>query len=142
MLSWQAGERFCPLDGGAIVDDAAPADPLLGKKISGRYFIRRLIGKGGMGAVYEAEHVGLDKKVAVKFILEKYTEDRDVVTRFHREARTASRIGHDNIIDITDIGEDGGRHFIVMEYLEGRDLSQALASGGAMEPTRAPPGGT
>jgi tRNA A-37 threonylcarbamoyl transferase component Bud32 len=131
-------ERFCPLDGGAVVDAAAAEDPLIGRTIGGRYFMRRLIARGGMGAVYEAEHVGLDKRVAVKFILDKYTDDREAVHRFHREARTASRIGHGNIVDITDIGEtEEGKSFLVMEYLEGCDLGEVLAATGEMEPSRA-----
>ena len=58
-----------------------------------------------MGAVYEADHVGLDKRVAVKLMLERYGDDRDATERFHREARTARRIGHDNIVDVTDVGD-------------------------------------
>ena len=130
------GERFCPIDGGAIVDEGE-TDPLIGRKLDGRYLIKRLVGKGGMGAVYEADHVGLDKRVAVKVILDRYTEDREAVSRFHREARTASRIGHENIVDVTDIAEVDGRHFIVMEYLEGRDLATELRTAGPMNPRRA-----
>ena len=133
---YAAGERFCPIDGGAIVDEAE-TDPLVGRKLDGRYLIRKLIGKGGMGAVYEADHVGLDKQVAIKVILDRYTEDGEAVSRFHREARTASRIGHENIVDVTDIAEVDGRHFIVMEYLRGRDLAGELRRSGPMEPRRA-----
>ncbi len=134
------GERFCPVDGGAIVeeDEAAP-DPLIGQTIGGRYLVRRKVGQGGMGVVYEADHIALDKRVAVKFLLDKFTTDREVLARFHREARTASRIGHENIIDITDIGETDSDHrsFIVMEYLEGRDLGAELQESGALTPRRA-----
>jgi serine/threonine-protein kinase len=130
------GERFCPIDGGAIVDEGV-SDPLIGRKLDGRYLVKRLIGKGGMGAVYEADHVGLDKRVAVKVILDRYTEDREAVSRFHREARSASRIGHDNIVAVTDIAEVDGRHFIVMEYLHGHDLAAELRESGPMPPRRA-----
>jgi serine/threonine-protein kinase len=124
---YESGERFCPLDGGPIVEADEKTDPLIGLTIADRYLIRRMIGKGGMGAVYEAHHIKLDKRVAVKFILDKYTEQRDVLARFNQEARTASRIGHDNIIDITDIGITAdGRHYIVMEFLEGEDLASSL----------------
>jgi serine/threonine-protein kinase len=136
--SYQTGERFCPLDGGAVVDEAGAGDPLVGKTIGGRYFIVRQLARGGMGAVYEAEHVGLDKRVAVKFILDRFGDDREALHRFHREARTASRIGHENIIDITDIGEtEDGKPFLAMEYLEGSDLGQVLTATGRMEPSRA-----
>ena len=136
--SYGTGERFCPLDGGAVVDESGAGDPLVGKTIGGRYFIVRQLARGGMGAVYEAEHVGLDKRVAVKFILDRFGDDREALHRFHREARTASRIGHENIIDITDIGEtEDGKPFLVMEYLEGSDLDHVLRATGRMEPSRA-----
>ena len=135
---YRGGERFCPLDGGAVIDAAGAGDPLVGKTIGGRYFIKRQLARGGMGVVYEAEHVGLDKRVAVKFILDRFGDDREALHRFHREARTASRIGHQNIIDITDIGEtEDGKSFLVMEYLEGSDLGQVLVATGRMEPSRA-----
>ena len=136
--TYASGERFCPLDGGAVVAAAGADDPLVGKTIGGRYFIRRQLARGGMGAVYEAEHVGLDKRVAVKFILDRFGDDREALHRFHREARTASRIGHANIIDITDIGEtEDQKPFLVMEYLEGSDRDQVLRATGRMEPSRA-----
>ncbi|HEU5058777.1 MAG TPA: serine/threonine-protein kinase [Kofleriaceae bacterium] len=136
--AYASGERFCPLDGGPVVAAAGADDPLIGRTIGGRYFIRRQLARGGMGAVYEAEHVGLDKRVAVKFILDRFGDDREALHRFHREARTASRIGHENIIDITDIGEtEDERPFLVMEYLEGSDLDQVLRATGRMEPSRA-----
>jgi len=134
------GERFCPIDGGAIVEeDESEHDPLIGQTLSGRYLIRQRVGQGGMGVVYEADHIALDKRVAVKFLLDKFTTDREVLARFHREARTASRIGHENIIDITDIGETDSDHrsYIVMEYLEGRDLGAELQECGSLAPRRA-----
>jgi serine/threonine-protein kinase len=128
--SYSAEERFCPLDGGAIVDEGNADHPLVGRTLGGRYLIRRRIGKGGMGEVFEADHIGLDKRVALKFLLDKFNTDREVLTRFHREARTASRIGHVNIVDITDIGEtDDGKAYIVMELLSGQDLGHALRRG-------------
>lgn len=130
--------RFCPVDGGAIVERDESQDPLIGRTLAGRYLIRGRLGQGGMGVVYKADHIGLDKPVAIKFLLDKYTEDREVLTRFHREARTSSRIGHENIIDITDIGEtEDGRNYIVMEYLEGADLAEVLESSGPMPAARA-----
>ena len=135
------GERFCPRDGCAIVEstDDDAQDPLIGRTIADRYLIRGRIGQGGMGVVYEGDHIALDKRVAIKFILDKFTTDQEVVARFHREARTASRIGHENIIDITDIGQIEGedRSFIVMEYLEGIDLAELLRGQRALPPRRA-----
>jgi serine/threonine-protein kinase len=136
--SYGTDERFCPNDGAAIVDEAAADHPLVGRTLGGRYLIRRRIGKGGMGEVFEADHIGLDKRVAIKFLLEKLNTDREVLTRFHREARTASKIGHENIVDITDIGEtEQGEAYIVMELLTGQDLGQVLHHTGPMNLHRA-----
>ena len=113
-------------------------DELVGQTVGGRYLIRRMIGQGGMGVVYEAHHVRLDKRVAIKFLLPRYAQDAEAVARFHNEARTASAIGHENIIDVTDIGDtEDGRSYIVMEYLDGCDLAEALTSAGPMDPERA-----
>ncbi len=137
---YERDERFCPLDGAAVVegegrDREDARDRLIGQTLAGRYLLVREIGKGGMGVVYEAEHVGLGKRVAVKLLLDGFSDDREVLARFHMEARNASRIGHENIIDIVDIGEhvDGarGRSFIVMEFLEGTDLRR-VCQGGAL----------
>ncbi|MCI0635913.1 MAG: serine/threonine protein kinase, partial [Actinobacteria bacterium] len=113
------------------------ADTLAGQLIGGRYRLNRRIGKGGMGVVYEAEHVGLDKRVAVKFLLDRFSDDPEVIERFHREARLASRIGQDNIIDVHDVGTDDGRPYIVMELLDGADLGKVLAASGPMPAGRA-----
>lgn len=136
--SYGTDERFCPKDGAAIVEDTEADHPLFGQTLGGRYLIRRRIGKGGMGEVFEADHIGLDKRVAIKFLLDKFNADREVLMRFHREARTASKIGHDNIVNITDIGEDDhGRAYIVMELLLGQDLRQVLQRSGPMHLHRA-----
>ncbi len=126
---YSAGERFCPLDAGPIKPEDQHSDPRIGKTIDGRYFIRRLIGRGGMGTVYEADHVGLDKRVAVKFLSINKT-DRDALARFRREAKIASRIVHEHVVHIYDVGTaDADTDFIVMEFLEGRDLSITLRDG-------------
>jgi serine/threonine protein kinase len=102
------------------------ADPFVGKYIE-KYKIIRQIGEGGMGVVYEAEHIHIGKKVALKILREDYTKKLDVVERFKQEARSASIIGHPNIIDVTDFGyTHDGRVFFVMEYLEGEDLATIL----------------
>ena len=103
-----------------------------------RYAILREIGRGGMGVVYEAEHVELGKRVAVKVLLEKYAEDDEAVVRFKREALAASRIGSPHIIDVQHIGvAPDGRPFVVMELLSGESLSRCLLRTGPMEPWRA-----
>ncbi len=101
---------------------------IIGSTLSGRYLVTKKIGQGGMGAVYEATHTLIGKRVAVKVLLEKYAEREAIVARLKKEAQLASSIGNEHIIDITDIGNtDDGRTFVVMEYLEGESLAECLA---------------
>ena len=102
-------------------------DSLIGASLAGRYLIVRRIGEGGMGAVYEAKHTVIGKRVAVKVLLEKFHSNRDLVARLLQEARLASSIGHENIVDVTDFGTtDDGRSFVVMEFLDGEPLAQLV----------------
>jgi eukaryotic-like serine/threonine-protein kinase len=111
---------------------AAPAaqpdqqfDSLIGTVLAGRYEVLRRIGEGGMGAVYEAKHTLIGKRVAVKVLLEKFHAKSDFVARLLQEARLASSIGHENIVDVTDFGTtDDGRSFVVMEFLDGESLAE------------------
>jgi serine/threonine-protein kinase len=99
-------------------------DSLLGTVLAGRYEVLRRIGEGGMGAVYEAKHALIGKRVAVKVLLEKFHAKSDFVARLLQEARLASSIGHENIVDVTDFGTtDDGRSFVVMEFLDGESLA-------------------
>jgi eukaryotic-like serine/threonine-protein kinase len=101
---------------------------LLGATLSGRYLVTRKVGQGGMGAVYEATHTLIGKRVAVKVLLEKYAQREAIVKRLKQEAQLASSIGNEHIIDITDFGNtEDGRTFVVMEYLEGESLAECLA---------------
>ena len=100
---------------------------VVGSLVGGRYQVRRLRGEGGMGRVYEAEHVEIGKRVALKILHPGYTQTPDLVERLRREARAASRIGHPNVVDVTDSGTtDDGAFFFVMEYLEGRELGEII----------------
>src|SRR6185369_10394675 len=111
----------------ATATAAAPEsfDPLVGASLAGRYLVVRRIGEGGMGAVYEAKHTLIGKRVAVKVLLEKFHSNTDFVARLLQEARLASSIGHENIVDVTDFGTtDDGRSFVVMEFLDGEPLAQ------------------
>ncbi len=100
---------------------------LIGTTLSGRYTITRKVGQGGMGAVYEATHTLIGKRVAVKVLLDKYAKREALVARLEKEARLASSIGHEHIVDITDFGvTDDGRNFVVMEFLEGESLAECL----------------
>lgn len=106
--------------------------------IAGRFRIEREIGTGGMGTVYLATHLGLERKVAVKIIRREFAGDADVADRFLLEARTMAKLRHANAAMIFDAGNlPDGRHFIVMEFVEGETLSQALAREGRFSFTRA-----
>jgi len=145
------GTAECPRDGARLGEPVAPVpaatagplaaiavlptapaidekfDPLVGAALAGRYLIVRRIGEGGMGAVYEAKHTVIGKRVAVKVLLEKFHSNRDLVARLLQEARLASSIGHENIVDVTDFGTtDDGRSFVVMEFLDGEPLAQLV----------------
>ncbi len=110
----------------------------VGSEIDGRYRIMELIGEGGMGKVYLAEHVEIGKRVALKVLHPSYSRMPDLVERFRREARAASKIGHPNIVDVTDSGatNDGSVYF-VMEYLEGVELGSIIEREGALDVARA-----
>lgn len=106
--------------------------------IAGRFRIEGVIGTGGMGTVYRATHLGLERPVAVKIIKQEFAGDRDVADRFLREARTMARLRHEHAAMIFDAGNlPDGRHFIIMEFVEGVTLSDALAKDGAFPPARA-----
>ena len=106
--------------------------------IAGRFRIEREIGTGGMGTVYLATHLGLERPVAVKIIKREFAGDRDVADRFLREARTMAKLRHPHSAMIFDAGNlPDGRHFIIMEFVEGETLSQALAREGRFSPARA-----
>jgi serine/threonine-protein kinase len=118
-------------------NEARP-DPLVGQTLVERYRLTRKIGEGGMGAVYEATHVGLAKPVAVKVLRDKYLDHRSVAERLVREARLASAIRNQHIVDITDSGMTAdGRTFVVMELLEGMSLAELLRREGPLPEARA-----
>ncbi len=103
------------------------SDVIVGAVLADRYRVLDIIGKGGMGKVYLAEHVAIRKKVAIKVLSQSYCHRPDQVKRFLREAQAASTIEHDNVIDIFDYGEtDNGSVFFAMELLEGLDLGGVL----------------
>jgi serine/threonine protein kinase len=106
-----------------------PVDPdsLIGTLFAGRFQIERLLGRGGMGAVYLAQHAVLKRKVAVKVILAELTSDVTVAARFRTEARAASRIVNPHVTSVYDFGiTNEGRSYLVMEYVQGETLAAAL----------------
>jgi serine/threonine-protein kinase len=108
---------------------AEPAG-MVGSTISGRYRIERLLGEGGLGAVYEAEHTLMHKRVAIKVLHAEMSKMSEVVSRFEREAMAAAHIEHPNVASATDFGKlDDGSFFLVLELIEGKSLREVIAKG-------------
>ena len=109
-----------------------------GVVLAGRYEVLGVLGEGGMGKVYLAEHVEVGRKVAIKVLLAEWSAHPQIVRRFRAEARTAGAIGHPNIVQVFDAGAlPDGRLFLAMEHLAGRDLADELAAVGTLDPRRA-----
>src|SRR6266852_1029417 len=107
-----------------------PLERYVGQVLDGKYRLERLLGQGGMGAVYLATHLGTERYVALKLITPQFMRNEEFVARFKREARAAGRLRHPNVVDVTDFGFSGegvGRvAYLVMEYLDGCTLSDVL----------------
>ncbi|HKO61439.1 MAG TPA: serine/threonine-protein kinase [Pyrinomonadaceae bacterium] len=106
-------------------------DPYLGQVLDSKYRLERLLGRGGMGSVYLATHLGTERYVALKLITPQFMRNEEFVARFKREARAAGRLRHPNVVDVTDFGfaDAGGERvaYLVMEYLDGCTLADVLA---------------
>src|SRR5207302_76516 len=105
-----------------------------GNQISGRYDLGERLGSGGMSSVYRATDLVLERTVAVKILAEHLSDDEKFVARFRREALAVAKLIHPNIVQVYDTGVDDGRHYIVMEYVEGRSGAQLLQSQGRLGP--------
>ena len=109
-----------------------------GKIIAGKYRLLKQLGRGGMGTVYEAEHTGVGRHFAVKFLSKELSDNRDFIKRFELEAKTGGRLNHENIIAVTDSGLDEDKTpFFVMEFLEGCSLRDELEESGELAVGRA-----
>ena len=117
---------FCPNCGRPKVREA-PADPLLGKVLGERFLVQELLGQGGSGTIYRAEHVTLRRKVAIKVLHTELSRDDLAVERFRREATTVAEIDNEHIVEIHDFGRTpDGRLYLAMELLEGETLDAVL----------------
>ncbi|HKE58872.1 MAG TPA: protein kinase [Pyrinomonadaceae bacterium] len=135
--------QFCleddtPLQADPTIVGAAFVDPLIGFSLDGKYQLEEPLGVGGMGTVYRARHLLIDRVVAVKVLNQRLVEDDAARERFHREAKAAGRIQHLNAVAVTDFGQTPeGYVYIVMELLEGRTLREILAKEAPLETARA-----
>ena len=108
--------------------DGASAGLHTGQILDGKYKVIGELGRGAMGVVYRGLHVALDRRVAIKTLRQELSSDAELASRFEREARAASAIGHPHIIDVFDLGRTPeGLLFMVMEFLDGQALGQVLA---------------
>src|SRR4028119_2283693 len=105
-----------------------------GSLISDRYELGDRLGAGGMSTVYGATDRVLERTVAVKVLAEHLSDDEKFVARFRREALAVAKLVHPNIVQVYDTGVDAGRHFIVMEYVEGKSGAQLLQRDGSLDP--------
>src|SRR5436190_24084010 len=106
--------------------------PVVGERIADRYELEELVGTGGMSSVYRARDALLERNVALKVLHEQFTGDGEFVERFKREARAVAQLQHPNIVTVIDRGEDGGRQYIVFEYIDGENLKENLVRRGRL----------
>jgi serine/threonine-protein kinase len=104
--------------------------------LGSRYRLGEQIGAGGMARVYRAEDTRLDRTVAVKILSAQFADDPSFVDRFRREAQTAAKLNHPNVVGVYDNGAEDGTNYIVMEFVEGRTLAEFLSGGGRLSPTK------
>src|SRR5512134_948043 len=105
------------------------AEERLGTTLAGKYRLERILGQGGMGVVFEAEHTWTGRKVALKLLHPHYAMEGAVVQRFLQEARTATAIRHSNVVEVLDMGSEEGTTYLVLELLQGEPLSAMLERG-------------
>jgi serine/threonine-protein kinase len=129
-------DRFCPKDGTPLRPKAG-GDPLIGRVIADRYLILAVLGEGGMGRVYLAEHVKMNRQCAVKVMNPSLLHDDDSHQRFAREASSAASILHPNVAAVFDYGEADKIVYLVMEYVDGESISTIVGREGALDPRRA-----
>ncbi|MFT5430764.1 MAG: serine/threonine protein kinase [Myxococcota bacterium] len=139
--------RFCGICGETLIERTI-TQPLesfsptqessyLGSTIDSRYLIKRLVGRGGMGTVYEVEHIHMQKTLAMKLLHEDMVVRKQLIGRFTREARAISRLSNEHTVRVYDFGRHQAVFFLVMEFLDGEDLEVDLSRNGALPWRRA-----
>ncbi len=132
----RASDAETVLTSGDYEEQPPAADPLLGMVVAGRYRIRRQLGAGGMGVVYEVEHIDIGKLLAMKLLTGELGTSADVVRRFKREALAASKLHSPNAVQVFDFGVTGGLTYLVMELVQGETLTRLLRREGPMKSAR------
>ncbi len=137
---YAAGVIFCPKDGAPLGSrrSTATVDPYVDLVLGGQFAVEQLVGIGATGRVYRARQKGMDRDVAVKIVHRELMVNEQLIARFHREAKVASRLAHPNIVQVLMTGEversagpdAGGEAYLVMEYLDGLSLRSALSAAG------------
>jgi serine/threonine-protein kinase len=135
-VEYDTASRFCPNDGTPLRPKGS-ADPFVGRVLAERYHMLKRLGEGGMGTVYLAEHVKMNRQCAVKVMNGALLSDSDSAQRFAREASNAARIIHPNVAAVFDYGETDGVVYLVMEYVEGVSLTRLLERETTLQPARA-----
>src|SRR5713226_2537395 len=126
---------FCPVDGEVLEDDPAA---VVGTVLDGQYQIEAMLGKGGMGAVYQARHIMLGDRVAIKILPPERRNNAEWLRRFRREGQAARRFRHPNAVTVYDLRTaNDGTIYLVMEYVEGHTLDSELKIRGRFTPAEA-----
>ena len=110
---------------------------MIGRVISGRYVVQAVVGTGGMAVVYRAFDKKKNRIVAIKVLRPEYESDEEFVRRFSREAEAASKVSHENIVNMLDVGIDGDKRYIVMEFVDGQTLKEMILQRGTIHPDTA-----
>jgi serine/threonine-protein kinase len=134
--TYHVGER-CPLDGTRLIRLKVAVDPFLGRELDGKYTILEKLGQGGMGAVYRGSQHSVGREVAIKVVSPHLVSDADVIKRFLREAKLASKLAHPNAVAVFDFNQtDDGIFYLVMELVTGRTLDEVTKAEGVFRPER------
>lgn len=136
--TYPADYRLCPRDGTPLHPGEPPADPLVGSVLGATYRVARVLARGGMGRLYEAQHLRLDRRFAVKVLSDVHAAHPEQVMRFEREARALAPIASPHVVDVVDVlRTPDGRPCLVTALLEGEDLARRLAREGRLAPDEA-----